>query len=537
MPLKEFIEEVKTLVSTAQEQKALEKSIQFFSADKKYAFYEKTTRALHGRLQDLNKYSRLNLLTFGEITRTKGKIHLRILDLLQDLEDGKIQRDDPKQVNAPAPRWAGVIGTYLSAIVGFITLIFNFNAEKKVSEKDFCPPFEQDVYAILVFPFNAIENSGEFKPELAIGKRLNDYLRDSLKDNQATQATSVETYKNAISYHGNDQSVIELGQQCSAKMVIWGEFINTPQKKIIYPHFAFTDQTIYASGIMAEDDAFTITGLNDIIDGSLVTKNMEDGLFKLFGLVVQLSQNISSNDLVNSADELLAITSDTASKLIALAVRSKALYQLGDTALAEKSLQEMVKLESSNNYALINLGNIHVNQGNYNQAVEEYSKVIENDPDKTSVKIKRADVLTKMDRAADAKKELEQIKAEQKNVDTVFINKKIIQNEAIIKAKTNTTVSGLTPTQKSTLNLSIGNFDAAQTEAAKAIKNSPQNNTAKNNFIEAVLSKPVNETKKIEELNNMNITQNDIQKALNANAFLKYKVDSTQLQKIVKRKN
>ena len=532
MPIETLIKEIKALVASAQEKKALEKLLQFFSADKKYDYYEKSSSALLRRLNEVEKYSRLNLLTFGEISRTKGKINLRILELLDNLADGKTPPENDKKYAVPAPRWAGILASYLSVLVTIVGLIINYTGSNKVAE-NYCPSFEQNTYPILLFPFNAIESSGEFKPEVAISKRLKQYLKDSVKN---TTATTIETYKKSIVYHGNDTTIIDLAQECDAKLVIWGEYINTPQEKIIYPHFAFTDQ-IAGSAYNPDEASFMITGLKDIIDGSLAAKDMETWLFKLFSLVIQLSQNMEPHKLISEANQLLAMSPDTSSKLIALAVRSKALYQLGDTAQAEFSLNEMIILQPANNYALLNLGNIHVQQGSYHRAVDEYSKIIEHNPENTAVKIKRADVLIKMDRPAEAKKELEQIRAEHKNVDTVYIKKRILDTELIIKDKTNTSGHPLTATQKSSYNLATGNLAEAQREAAKALSASPQNTIAKNNFIEAVLTKPDSEEQKAQELKEKNITRQDIQSAINTNAILKYKVDSNQINRILKKNN
>ena len=97
MPIETLIKEIKALVASAQEKKALEKLLQFFSADKKYDYYEKSSSALLRRLNEVEKYSRLNLLTFGEISRTKGKINLRILELLDNLADGKTPPENDKK--------------------------------------------------------------------------------------------------------------------------------------------------------------------------------------------------------------------------------------------------------------------------------------------------------------------------------------------------------------------------------------------------------------------------------------------------------
>lgn len=532
MPNETLINEIKALVATAQEKTALEKLSQFFAADKKYNYYEKSSRALLRRLNEVEKYSRLNLLTFGEISRTKGKIHLQILTLLQDLADGKTPQENDKYT-VRAPRWAGIVGTYLSVLVTIVGFFINSGSDKSAHDENYCPSFAQNTYPILLFPFNAIESSGEFKPEVAIGKRLKQYLKDSVKN---TTATTIETFKQTVPYHGNDSTIIDLAQQCAAKLVIWGEYINTPQEKIIYPHFAFTDQAAVRAA-HPDEESFSITGLRDIIDGSLTSKDMELWLFKLFSLVIQLSQNKEPAYLVAEANQLLAMNPDTSSKLIALAVRSKALYELGDTVQAEYSLNEMIKLQPENNYALLNLGNIHVRQGNYHRAVDEYSQIIEQHPQNTAVKIKRADVLIKMDRPAEAKKELEQIRDEHKNVDTAYIKKRILDTDLILKNKSKTSTNALTPTQKSTYNLITGNLIAAQNEAEKALSAAPQNVIAKNNFIEAVLIKPENEEQKAQELKEKNITRQDIRSAIGSNAILRYKVDSQALMRVLKNHN
>jgi hypothetical protein len=219
------------------------------------------------------------ILSFAEARSEYARVNDAVLSLLDELEAGRhpeealLEGTGDGRVKRP---WLPIIGAVL--LVGLL-LGYWLNTRKPSSEPGGnnlaatlrCPNFRADGFKIMILEFQKL-SGGDSKPELGIQSRI----RDLTERNQ--MATDVKILPG--NEFGNEppdlRDAIELGKQCAADMVIWGNYEKENQGIMVDIRYAFTSPD-WPPGAASE----TFKNVSELKSDRMKIADLDEAVFRL----------------------------------------------------------------------------------------------------------------------------------------------------------------------------------------------------------------------------------------------------------------
>ena len=229
---------VRELISQGDADQALQVLITFLEKDAMQPETLHTLRVIEANYRAARKQETKGILDFSEAQREYAKTNDALISIVDDLIAGR----KPAQgfsgtgtgdggTRLTRMRW--MIGGGILLVVGILAAIW-FTRSEHTGQSD-CPKFRPDGFKVLVFEFQKLSGD-ESKPELGIQTRIRDLTeRNKIKtDVKILPAKAFDENTPSI----NDAT--ELGDQCKADMVIWGQYEKLNDSISVDIRYAFT---------------------------------------------------------------------------------------------------------------------------------------------------------------------------------------------------------------------------------------------------------------------------------------------------------
>ncbi|MBC7778397.1 MAG: hypothetical protein H7246_23395, partial [Phycisphaerae bacterium] len=258
---------------------ALQVLIAFLEKDGSHPEMLRTLRVIEANYRAARKQEAKGIIEFSEAQREYAKTNDALVSIVDDLISGR----------KPAPGFSGtgdggsrrpwlpwLIGGGILFLLGIAAAVwFSQSKTNKDSVANAvtqqCPKFRQDGFKVMVFEFQRL--SGEdSKPELGIQTRIRD-LTERNKVNADVKILSAKAFdENTPSL----KEATELGSQCQADMVIWGQYEKAESSISVDIRYAFTAPE-WPSGAAIE----TFKNVSEIKADQMKITNLDEAVFRL----------------------------------------------------------------------------------------------------------------------------------------------------------------------------------------------------------------------------------------------------------------
>lgn len=244
-------------------------------------------RLLEANFNTVKRKENNNLITFAEARGEYARTNDALLGLLDDLAAGKttppgLSGTGDGRIPFPWQRWLLGLGILLAGAL----LVFYFLRQpvqttpnttpqitEKTQEKAFpCPSFKSDRFKVMILQF---QNVGEGKrtPELSIQSRI----RELTANNQLQTDVAIVNDKSLETSTPDQEDAGTIGRQCSADMVIWGQFEPLSENAITVDiQYLFTNSK-WPPGAASE----TFKNVSEIKSDRMKIENLDDAIFRI----------------------------------------------------------------------------------------------------------------------------------------------------------------------------------------------------------------------------------------------------------------
>ncbi len=218
-------QELKSFISNDKTEEVLailEKELQ---SKPQYTDYLNEVIVLSGNLTKLDSARRIDTLSLQQYTTKANQINTALLDLLDDLKEGKIL--NPTIANTQkSPYWKTIpflIGMIvLASIIGATTYYFLTTKNTPPTTPPpitwSCPAFDDNMFEVLVLPFHDDLPEGRTAPHKQIVKRLNEYCQ---AENIAAQVGRIQPDE-MIKAISDESEARNYTTKCQPDMLVWG---------------------------------------------------------------------------------------------------------------------------------------------------------------------------------------------------------------------------------------------------------------------------------------------------------------------------
>lgn len=265
------IQKIRELLSQGETGKALEVFIALLEKDGRFKEnLLRTLRVSEANYNAVRQQELKGILPFQEAQREYSRVNDTILAVLDDVEAGRV----PTGPAAQRPN-----RTVLFAGAGIVLLLLVVFAVLKLRKKEpECPGFEdKSALHILVLPFDNIGDK-EARPELLIQGNI-----QSLTE-KAKIPVEVKTASERIKSDALSQKAGELGRECNADLVIYGQY-KAFEKDSIRVKMGF--RFLKHNGPMSSGPFRTFADITEIQP----TRDLEDAIFSLCSMIAIRNRN------------------------------------------------------------------------------------------------------------------------------------------------------------------------------------------------------------------------------------------------------
>jgi tetratricopeptide (TPR) repeat protein len=374
--LHQFADSIRDQIAENDTSEAIETLQQFLEKDPKYKSLLVWLLSIRADLTRMEQQARRSLISQEDQNVARNRINDKLFQLLRNLEEGKLEFAEPATVDAPTSarknRWVlPLIGILAVAAVAFFGWrFFNTGNQEEINP---CPPFAPTSnFNVMLFPFRQV--SGEdANPEISIQDRLD---RLCLENGINSSIRIFNNYQEDLDF----QTVEKQGNACQAELVIWGTVEQhagimdlTTRYKYLGEAEGLEVTKIQLEGATQVD---TTTSISSIVRQGVLTKNIEDLILTLFGLIAHEEEQY---EIV--VEQLEGISpSDTSGTILTGVLLADAYLALKDNDNALLAYNQVLEVHPEYPLALNNRAAIQFLSGKFQEAANDYSQIIKIDP-------------------------------------------------------------------------------------------------------------------------------------------------------------
>lgn len=432
--LTDLISEAKTEQAFDILQKALQGQVD-------YGTYFKEVVLLSNNYSQLERAKRIDIVGFQDYTTKSNQITNALLELIEDLEEGKAHQ--PTKISLIG-FWniLAILGFLAAVVIGGIGTIAYFSLIDKEEEQGAviwkCPVYNTPAFKVLVLPFNKDISENRTPPHLHIASRLDEFSRSKQLQVHIGTIQSEQEIEPAYS----QQEAQRYADKCNPDMLVWGNADMVGNKTGLVMHYSLTNPAQF--DWLSE---FETTGkIDTILTDALTTKTYEGATRE----IEQVLQKIIEATVAYKNEEYAKVISitETLPKGITILeggeknadfdwqyMRAKSFRKIDQPAKAIDIYSEILEKDPTAALALNNRGYLQLQQKEYSKALADFNTLETLDKANYEVIYRKAEIHEQLGDLGAAKAGLKKAQAACPPSAKKTINAHIQQVEKKIKIK------------------------------------------------------------------------------------------------------
>ncbi|MFK7935055.1 MAG: tetratricopeptide repeat protein [Saprospiraceae bacterium] len=504
MEKQKLINIVRELVGQAEPDQALEQLIPFLQNDPEYQDLAKLAYLAQAKLERNRRDKDSGTITRENANLTENLVFKTILNITNDLESDNFH---PKRYEIQGSRISGnllkvLTGIFILLAIGLGTWLYiTFREEPEIVDASECPPFDpQSEFNILLLPFETIAGEN-MQTHISIKRRLADKIE------QSGINVDIEIFKDYFENDAHDTPTAtdarEIGESCTAKLVIWGTTESVEKGKIVSTSYKYigeqAEQLMFRKiRLESRNRIDTITTLSSIETEGILTQDIEKIIYTIFGLVANRTQNHDAAIAILEEANDSTLVQDSATVLLNNMLLADSYIAKDSTKKAEQTYDKILAVHPDYGFALNNRGILKLKNNRYVEAIEDFNKKLELSPDDADALAARGAAFLKLDELERAEQDFQKagqivpaspvIQESKTRLDSVKHEK--MQQKARATEEINQNSNNIEALNKrADASVTLGDPDQAIRDANKVLRKDSRNVEAYANLSEAYLRK------------------------------------------------
>jgi tetratricopeptide (TPR) repeat protein len=488
--------EIRDLITRAKNKEAAEQLLQYIStAGQPASSWENTVRNLLAQYKRTKLDQQRNMISYDAARLGINQVTNGLLSVVNNIEAGEKAPAETVTSNRRRNSWM-TVGIIVALLLGGASFWMLRNGDNdppadveptEVTEGvvvNKCPTYAANSeFNIMLLPYLPLDG----KP-----KGVETALRINLAGLLEKYSIMGSVFTQMIDYTSPEypltgQAAVRLAKPCKAQLIIWGtteedsgtdNIITTTKFRFIESeNFSLTDLEL---NNQAEVD--TVTSLSSIAAGGELTEAIDATLQLILGLVAhETDHHETAADILG---EVIEERGGTAQNPKWGAIQADSYIRSGQEERALEVYREMTISDSTNVQALIQKGLLELKTGNTQLAAKDLNRVLKQEPDNTEALAARSVVRVAQDRLFEADQDLQKLEAMKQGSAVVtsirqkyqsqhiVASEKLLQLEQQIVANPNDTSAWRI---KAEISKNLGEFEEAETAANNLLRIDPNN--------------------------------------------------------------
>ncbi|MCB0642948.1 MAG: tetratricopeptide repeat protein, partial [Phaeodactylibacter sp.] len=313
--------------------------------------------------------------------------------------------DTTESKNFRFQKWQLWLLTVLVAVITLGVFFYIRSNSERASCPDFIPNSELNV---LLLPYTNI-GDGDYRPEIPIRDRLQKKCRENALNASVQFFDRYFDRKDA--QIPSFENANRIGQGCNSELVVWGLVEKSRDQYELVTNFKYLgpSQNFNLQKIQVEGEALvdTVPSISSILMEGSITRELEDLILMLFGIVAH--EKGLHQQAINSLNQVRP-GKDSSELVWSQMLLADSYLEVEQNDSALMAYDKVLAAAPENPLALNNRGHLLLSKGKYAEAVNDFSGVIQQDPDAEEPRVARAVAYLKMNQKEKAMIDLDHAK-------------------------------------------------------------------------------------------------------------------------------
>lgn len=404
----QILEDIKRNIGSGDLENAWKLLRQHLDSDVQFKNLKEEALPLLAQFNKAKKDEIQGILSDDKIRLNFNTATQQLLYLIGKLERGELEADSSLESigkKGRSQKWLYLTLALSLAGLALVLWLFVFKTKPALEETpENCPQFEMpESFNILLLPFRAL-NENRLQPHIAISERLS-LLKDQFQINCGIKFYNLDE-NNPNAYPATGEEAGRIGENCSAKLIIWGTAEQTTNNAIIQTRYRFInlgeklELTKIAAASASEID--TISTISSITSEGLLTENIEESIKLIFGLVARESGK--SDVAINMLEQFS--TADSSAILLKGMVLAEEYLNTDQQEKAIESYNEVIAWHPNYGLARNNRGMLYYAKERYAEAASDLDVALKHDSLNIKLWQSQTDAYLKVEQYAKAKENL-----------------------------------------------------------------------------------------------------------------------------------
>lgn len=405
MNKQELLNTVRDLISEAQTGEALDLLEREWTGKPELKVLLREVLAIGALYNKTKNDETRGIISFDNAQLSYNRVHDRLLTVLEHFENDRFEPEGlARQEKSKSSRW------WLWALLLPLAAVLFFLLKPDIlsgggttgGKKSLCPEFGRKAMKIMVLPFYKV-NREAGQPEGLFAEKLESFcakcrLDVAVRINEQFEPVKLLNYEEAGRF----------AKRCGADMVVWGRTEFADGRNILKTRYKFADgrqlAVEWSKLEWGENQFDTVRVLSDIASDRTFTADIEEVILLAIG-----SNEMMEGRTDNAACLLSSFEARDSQVMVTKSMLLAENYlRSGNPAAALEAYDELLAKAPDNWLALNNRGMILLQEGNYLQAINDFSAVISKKED-PAVLYARAKAYQSSEQLSKAEVDLEKV--------------------------------------------------------------------------------------------------------------------------------
>lgn len=490
--------EIRDLITGAKNEKAAEQLLQYISTvGEPASSWENSVRNLLAQYKRIKLDQQKNTISYDAGRLGINQVTNGLLSILNNIEAGKAAPKEPSVTTTSRRNLWMSIGVVVALLLGGGSfLMLRKNGKPPVEEKttgvvegvvqDQCPEYSKNSeFNIMLLPYLPLDGNPK-GVETALRINLAGLLeRYNIMGSVFTQMIDHASPEYPLTGH----AAVRLAKPCKAQLIIWGttEEDKNTNNIITTTKFRFVDSENFSLADFSlnnEAEVDTVTSLSSIATGGDLTEEIDATLRLILGLVAHETDH--HEEAADILDGVIEERGGVAQNPKWGVIQADSYIRSGQEERALKVYRDM-KGDSTNVQALLQKGLLELKAGNTQMAAKDLDEVLKKDPENTEALAARSVVRVKQNRLFEANRDLEKLEELESDTKVASSIRQQYQQQHIMESNKLTAAEqkiAANPDDTSAWRIkaetasNLGEFEVAKDAATKLLRIDPHNMAA-----------------------------------------------------------